>query len=170
MAVLTFSMPIIDNLDSFDPIQYLFDLQHSGVKLGIERMQDLVKLLGHPQNQYPAIHIAGTNGKGSCSAILASILQKQGLKVGLYTSPHLEYFNERIKINGKEITNQEILELVIEIKDKLKDNETTFFEFTTALAFLYFARQKVDIAVIEVGLGGRLDATNVFTPLISVIT
>ena len=165
----------------FDPVAYLVNLQHFGVKLGLERMQDLVKLLGNPQDKFPSIHIAGTNGKGSSSAMLASILRAQGLKVGLYTSPHLEEFTERIQINGKQIPDQELLNLVVEIKEKIERNsidnsstcayeETTFFEFTTALAFLYFARQEVDIAIIEVGLGGRLDATNVVTPLVSVIT
>ena len=154
----------------FDPVQYLINLQHFGVKLGLERMQKLVELLGNPQNQYPVIHVAGTNGKGSTCAMLAAILQKQGYKVGLYTSPHLVDFCERIRINGIKITDKELLDLVVEIKEILRDEETTFFEFTTAIAFLYFAHKKVDIAIVEVGLGGRLDATNVVKPLVSVIS
>lgn len=154
----------------FNPVEYLVSLQHFGVKLGIERMQDLVEKLGHPEKKYSSVHIAGTNGKGSCAAMLSSILIAQGYKVALYTSPHLKVFNERIQVNGKQISNEELLDLVIEIRQKLGDEETTFFEFTTAIAFLYFARQKVDIAIIEVGLGGRLDATNVITPNLSVIT
>lgn len=154
----------------FDPVEYLFSLQHSGVKLGIERMKVLVEKLGHPEKQFKSIHIAGTNGKGSCAAMLASIYQKHGYKVGMNTSPHLEFFNERIQINGNPISNQDLLDLVVEIRKILGDEETTFFEFTTAIAFLYFARQKVDIAIIEVGLGGRLDATNVITPNLTVIT
>ncbi len=155
---------------AFDPIEYLTNLQHFGVKLGLERMHELVALLGHPENKFPSIHVAGTNGKGSTCAMLASVLQSEGYKVGLYTSPHLEIFNERIQINGIVISDNELLDLVVEIREQLGDEETTFFEFTTAIALLYFARSNVDIAVIEVGLGGRLDATNVITPIVSVIT
>jgi dihydrofolate synthase / folylpolyglutamate synthase len=104
-----------DSLE-FDPVEYLFSLQHSGIKLGIERIKVLVEKLGHPEKQFRSIHIAGTNGKGSCSAMFSSIYQKQGYKVGLYTSPHLEVFNERIQINGKQISNKELLDLVIEIR------------------------------------------------------
>ncbi|MBT4446366.1 bifunctional folylpolyglutamate synthase/dihydrofolate synthase [archaeon] len=158
---------------SFNPEEYLFNLQHFGVKLGLDRMQRLVELLGHPETKFPSIHVAGTNGKGSTSAMLSSVFKKQGLKVGLYTSPHLVNFCERIQINGKNISKKELLDLTLEIKEKLDaagENEATFFEVTTAVAFLYFAGQEVDIAIIEVGLGGRLDATNVVKPLVSVIT
>lgn len=135
-------------------------------------MEKLVQALDHPQDQFKSVHVTGTNGKGSTCAFLASILEQAGYKVGLNTSPHLVRFNERIKINGKNITNIKLIELTKLIKEKVeKDNiSTTFFEFTTALAFLYFAQEKVDYAVVEVGMGGRLDATNVILPEISIIT
>ncbi|MBI5894241.1 MAG: bifunctional folylpolyglutamate synthase/dihydrofolate synthase [Deltaproteobacteria bacterium] len=160
-------------------LQYLYGLERFGIRLGLARVNALLKLLGNPHKKFPIIHVGGTNGKGSVSAMLASILQEAGCKVGLYTSPHLVRFNERIRIDGKEITNRKIVELTERIRNNpplippfLKGGEggLTFFEFTTAMAFLYFAEEKVDIAVIEVGLGGRLDATNVCKPLVSIIT
>lgn len=127
--------------------------------------------LGNPQNAYKTIHVAGTNGKGSVCALIYSVLKESGFKVGLYTSPHLMKFNERIKINGKEISDKEIVEYTKLLKQKSEELgiQPTFFEFTTAMAFLHFAK-KVDIAVIETGMGGRLDATNIINPLVSVIT
>ena len=153
-------------------LDYLYGLKKFGSKLRLEEMEKLVSVLDHPQKKFKSIHIAGTNGKGSTSAFLAQILQEAGYKVGLYTSPHLVNFNERIKINGKDISGQKIVELSEIMKRKVEENEidTTFFEFTTAMAFQYFADEQVDFAVVEVGLGGRLDATSVIDPEICVIT
>lgn len=148
--------------------KYLYSLEKYGIRLGFERIKTLLKHLGNPQDKLNIIHVAGTNGKGSTAAITASILIKAGYKVGLYTSPHLVRFNERIRIDGKEIPDKNIAELVERIRDS--DQNYTFFEFTTAMAFLYFAEEKVDFAVMEVGLGGRLDATNVGRSLVSIIT
>ncbi len=137
----------------------------------LDRMQELVASLGDPQKAYPTIHVAGTKGKGSVCAFCAAGLQAGGYKVGLYTSPHLKDYEERIQINGQAISPEELVALTDEIKPHVAAiPRLTTFEITTALAFWYFARQGVDIAVIEVGLGGRLDATNVITPLVSVIT
>ncbi|HLD73216.1 MAG TPA: folylpolyglutamate synthase/dihydrofolate synthase family protein [Candidatus Nanoarchaeia archaeon] len=153
-------------------LDYLYGLNQFGVKLRLEEMEKLVKALDNPQDKFKSVHVAGTNGKGSTCAFLASILEQAGFKVGLNTSPHLVRFNERIKINGKNISNQKLGELTTVIKEKVENNQisTTFFEFTTALAFLYFAQEKVDYAVVEVGMGGRLDATNVLLPEVSIIT
>jgi dihydrofolate synthase/folylpolyglutamate synthase len=126
--------------------------------------------LGNPEKDLKFIHVAGTNGKGSTSHLLASVLQEAGYKVGLYTSPHLRDFRERIKINGIEISEEFVSEFIEKHIDFFKTNELSFFEMTVGLAFEYFKKQKVDIAIIEVGLGGRLDSTNIITPLISVIT
>ncbi len=151
---------------------YLYSLEHFGMKLGLRRMKWLVKLLGNPEHSFQSIHVAGTNGKGSTCAYIESILHEAGYTVGLYTSPHLINFNERIQVNGKPISDKELTSLTAEIRQKTKKAkiQPTFFEFTMALAFLHFVRQKVDVAVIETGMGGRLDATNVITPLISGIT
>lgn len=130
----------------------------------------LCNALNNPQNKFKSIHIAGTNGKGSTSHLLASILQESGLKVGLYTSPHLKDFRERIKINGEMIPENEIVSFVADYKSLFDAIQPSFFEWTVALCFKYFANQKVDIAVIETGLGGRLDSTNIINPLLSVIT
>jgi dihydrofolate synthase/folylpolyglutamate synthase len=126
--------------------------------------------LGNPEKDLKFIHVAGTNGKGSTSHLLASVLQEAGYKVGLYTSPHLRDFRERIKINGIEISEEFVSEFIEKHIDFFKANELSFFEMTVGLAFEYFKKEKVDIAIIEVGLGGRLDSTNIITPLISVIT
>lgn len=130
----------------------------------------LVDEIGNPQNKFKSIHVAGTNGKGSTSHMLASVLQEAGYKVGLYTSPHLIDFRERIKINGKEIPKQNVVDFVKEHKSFFEQNFLSFFEMTVGLAFQYFADEKVDIAIVEVGLGGRLDSTNIITPEVSVIT
>ena len=130
----------------------------------------LCERLGNPERKFKSIHVAGTNGKGSTSHMLASILQAAGLKVGLYTSPHLKDFRERIKINGAFISQQFIIDFVSKHKAYFAELQPSFFEMTVGMAFDYFAAQQVDIAVIEVGLGGRLDSTNVITPEISVIT
>ena len=130
----------------------------------------LCKRLGNPEHAFRSIHIAGTNGKGSTSHMLAAILQKAGYKTGLYTSPHLRDFRERIRINGEMIPKQNVIDFVTVVKDSINEIEPSFFELTVAMAFDHFRNEKIDIAIIEVGLGGRLDSTNVITPLVSVIT
>jgi dihydrofolate synthase/folylpolyglutamate synthase len=142
----------------------------SAYKEDLTNIKLLAAHLDNPQNQLQCIHVAGTNGKGSTSHMLASILQEAGYKVGLYTSPHLKDFRERIKINGEEITEDFVCEFIAEHKSFFESNDMSFFEMSVGLAFAYFATEKVDIAIIEVGLGGRLDATNIITPLVSVIT
>lgn len=138
------------------------------VKLGLERIESLCREFGEPQESFKTIHIAGTNGKGSVASMIASVLHTNGFKVGFYTSPHLVDFNERIQVNGQLISDDEIESLLEMIKPHVTDH--TFFEITTAMAFMYFKEQNVDYAVIEVGLGGRLDATNVIKPDVTVIT
>ena len=130
----------------------------------------LANHLGNPELKLKTIHVAGTNGKGSTSSLLASVLQEAGYKVGLYTSPHLKDFRERIKINGIEISEEFVVEFIEKHQSFFKANDLSFFEMTVGLAFDYFVKEKVDIAVIEVGMGGRLDSTNIITPLVSVIT
>jgi len=130
----------------------------------------LVNHLKNPEKTFKTIHVAGTNGKGSTSSMLASILQESGYKVGLYTSPHLKDFRERVRINGEMISEEFVVDFVAENKSFFEENELSFFEMTVGLAFDYFAKEAVDIAIIEVGMGGRLDATNVIKPLVSVIT
>jgi dihydrofolate synthase/folylpolyglutamate synthase len=139
-------------------------------KANLDNTIAICKLLGNPENKFKSIHIAGTNGKGSTSHMIASVLQSAGYKTGLYTSPHLKDFRERIKINGKMIPKQYIVKFVEQYKNDFERIEPSFFEWTVGLAFDYFAKQKVDVAVIEVGLGGRLDSTNVITPELSLIT
>ena len=166
--------------DYKDALEYLysfvdFSLQkattYSPARFKLERMQALVEALGNPQQAYPIIHVAGTKGKGSVSVLCASALLSAGYKVGLYTSPHLDDYAERIQINGEFIPHAELADLVDEIKPFVAAiPELTTFEITTALAFMYFDRQGVSAGVIEVGLGGRLDATNVVIPEVSVIT
>ena len=128
------------------------------------------KYLGNPHTQFKSVHIAGTNGKGSTAHMLSSILQESGYKVGLYTSPHLKDFRERIRINGKMIAEQEVVDFVKESKAIFEEMELSFFEFTVGMAFDYFANQQVDIAIIETGLGGRLDSTNILNPELTIIT
>lgn len=139
-------------------------------KPGLQTTHALDEHFGHPHHQYKTIHIAGTNGKGSCSHTIAAILQSQGYKVGLYTSPHLVDFRERIRVNGECLPEQYVIDFVEENRAFFEPLHPSFFELTTAMAFKYFAEQKVDYAVIEVGLGGRLDCTNIITPVLSVIT
>ncbi|MCS7198469.1 MAG: bifunctional folylpolyglutamate synthase/dihydrofolate synthase [Candidatus Bipolaricaulota bacterium] len=153
-------------------IAYLNRLPHTEVKPGLTRIRALLEAVGNPHAQFRAVHIAGTNGKGSVAAMLASVLQCAGYRVGLYTSPHLISHCERIQINQTPITEAEFVQLadeLIPIADSMIDTPTQF-EFLTAMAFLSFARHKIDIAVIEVGIGGRFDATNVITPSVSVLT
>lgn len=130
----------------------------------------LAEHLNHPEHNFKSIHIAGTNGKGSSSHMLASVLQEAGYKVGLYTSPHLKDFRERIKINGSEIPESYVVDFINEHKSFFEANQLSFFEMTVGLAFQYFSEEEVDFAVVEVGLGGRLDSTNILTPEVSVIT
>jgi dihydrofolate synthase / folylpolyglutamate synthase len=160
-----------------DTLQYLYSLQKQGIKFGLGNITKLMSFLGNPQKSFPSIHIAGTNGKGSISAIIASILNASGLKVGLFTSPHLVSFTERIRVNGEEIAEFEVILLAEELRERIVDLQSsdpdflpTFFEVVTAMAMLYFKRGNVDIAVVEVGMGGRLDATNIIIPEVSVIT
>ncbi|OGC12304.1 hypothetical protein A3K48_07625 [candidate division WOR-1 bacterium RIFOXYA12_FULL_52_29] len=152
--------------------KYLSSLEKFGVNLGLERIAALLGKLGNPQLKVQTIHVAGTNGKGSTCAMIAAILKEAGYKVGLYTSPHLISYNERFKINDREISGPDLAAGIKTVRlaaDKLADKPTVF-EVLTAVAFWYFAKEKVDYAVIEVGMGGRLDATNVISPLVSVIT
>lgn len=139
-------------------------------KKDLTNIRALCTALGDPQNSFASIHIAGTNGKGSTAHLLAAILQAQGLKVGLYTSPHYKDFRERIKINGSFISPKAVIQFVTQNKMLFEDLQPSFFEITVAMAFEYFAHKKVDIAVIETGLGGRLDSTNIIQPILSIIT
>jgi dihydrofolate synthase/folylpolyglutamate synthase len=130
----------------------------------------LCSLLNHPENSFKSVHIAGTNGKGSTSHLIASVLQSAGYKTGLYTSPHLKDFRERIRVNGKKIPKSYVSKFVAKNKNSFEPVQPSFFEYTAVMAFQYFAEEKVDIAIIETGMGGRLDSTNVITPVLSVIT
>lgn len=151
-------------------LDYLYGLQRFGIKLGLENMQALKACLPTLQEPSPCIHVAGTNGKGSVSALLAEILRHSGLRVGLYTSPHLHCFTERIRIDNEPITCHEMVHLTETVRQAAGNLPVTFFEATTAMALLAFKERQVDIAVIETGLGGRLDATNIVEPLLSLIT
>ena len=160
-----------------ETINYLFNIapvfEHIGAsayKEGLENTYLLDEHFGHPHRKFKSIHVAGTNGKGSCSHTLAAILQEEGYKVGLYTSPHIIDFRERIKVNGVCISEQYVVDFVEKEKIFFEKLHPSFFELTTAMTFKYFAEQNVDYAVIEVGLGGRLDCTNIITPILSVIT
>lgn len=141
-----------------------------GYKSGLENTLSLDVHFGHPHSAYKTIHIAGTNGKGSCSSMIAAMLQTAGYRVGLYTSPHLVDFRERIRVNGRMMSEQYVIEFVDKERKFFEKLHPSFFEITTAMAFKYFHDMKVDIAVIETGLGGRLDCTNIINPILSVIT
>ncbi|HLN83768.1 MAG TPA: Mur ligase family protein, partial [Candidatus Binatia bacterium] len=156
----------------FETLQKIFNLHGGIIDLRLDRMSQALALFNHPENQFPSLHIAGTNGKGSTAALLHNILQQAGYRTALYTSPHLESFTERIRVGQEEIAQAEVVSLADEIWQRTAEANVplTFFEFITVMAFIYFARNRVDVAVIEVGLGGRLDATNVVSPLVSVIT
>ncbi len=152
-------------------LKEMFSLRRFGIKLGLETIQDILKSIDNPHKKFKSIHIAGTNGKGSIASFLTAILCKAGYNVGTYTSPHLVKFNERIQINNKPVSNNDVINSWITVKNiPLKIREATFFEYTTAMAFFEFAKQGVDIAIIETGMGGRLDATNILSPIISVIS
>ncbi|MFA6457153.1 MAG: folylpolyglutamate synthase/dihydrofolate synthase family protein [Bacteroidota bacterium] len=151
-------------------LDFLYSLHIFGMKLGLRNIRALLRSIGNPHRSFKTIHIAGTNGKGSTSSMIAAILTAAGYKVGLYTSPHLVHFNERIRINGEMISDADIVRYTAQLQTQIIKRKATFFEATTAVAFKYFADQNVDIAVIETGLGGRLDSTNVLKPVVSVIT
>ncbi len=152
-------------------VAYLYRLQKHGIKLGLTTMTALMARLGMPQTRYRALHIAGTNGKGSTAAMAAAMLQAAGYRVGLYTSPHLVEFRERIRVNGEMIGESQVAQLTEQLQAFCQpDLSPTFFEYTTAMAFQHFADSDVDIAVLEVGMGGRFDATNVVTPMACAIT
>ncbi|RLB05083.1 MAG: bifunctional folylpolyglutamate synthase/dihydrofolate synthase, partial [Deltaproteobacteria bacterium] len=157
-----------------DTLSYLYGLERFGMIFGLENISRLLQALGDPHLDLKVIHVGGTNGKGSVSAMMASILQEEGYRVGLYTSPHLVRFTERIQVNGAEIPWAEVVRLTDLLRSRVEEEgipqRFTFFDFTTALAIYYFSLQEVDLAVLEVGLGGRLDSTNIVNPLIAVIT
>jgi dihydrofolate synthase / folylpolyglutamate synthase len=155
-------------------LDYLFSLEKFGMIFGLDQVGRILKAIGDPHRGLRAVHIGGTNGKGSTAAMVAAILRSAGYRVGLYTSPHLERFTERIRVDGQEIEEREVASLAAWMRKKVDaagiEPPFTFFDFTTALALLHFMRQKVDLAVLEVGLGGRLDSTNVVDPLLSIVT
>ena len=160
-----------------DTLKYLFSqlpmYQRTGAAAYKENIGNIIKacnFLGNPQEQFKSIHIAGTNGKGSTAHLITSIMQESGFKTGLYTSPHLKDFRERIKINGRKIHKEDVINFVKTNKDDFEKINMSFFEYTVAMAFNHFAKEKVDIAIIETGLGGRLDSTNIISPEISIIT
>ena len=155
---------MIFNIDSI--LEELYNLQRLGIKVGLDHTNELLKAIGNPHEKLKLIHIAGTNGKGSTCSILSSILIEHGFKVGLYTSPHLKKFNERIQINGNQIPDDYIANFFNDNRSIIKSIETTFFETTTAMALDYFCEESVDYAIIETGLGGRLDSTNVISPIV----
>lgn len=159
-------MPLVNHLE------YMYGLRRFGIKPGLKNISAVLAALNHPEQKFRSVHITGTNGKGSTAAMVASILQESGLKTGLYTSPHLFAFNERIKINGQNITDQKLVKYIELVRDAATraNTQLTFFEFATAVAFSYFAQETIDIAVVEVGMGGALDATNVINPEVAVIT
>ena len=169
---------VTENLSDYAAVkEYLYGLKAGGMKFGIDRMQRLAAALGHPERSQPVIHVAGTNGKGSVSAMLESILRAGGCRTGLYTSPHLVRLGERVQVDRRLLTEEEIIAYTRELRPVAEeaatfaaDEHATFFEFMTAMAFLQFQRKRVEVAIVEVGMGGRLDATNVVTPEVSVIT
>ena len=155
----------------------LYRLERFGIKLGLDTITDLLGHMGNPHRRFKTVHVTGTNGKGSVCAYVASVLRKAGYRVGLYTSPHLVRFNERIQADGREISNADVARIYAEMGPAIaktsggsKVKQPTFFEVTTAMAFHYFAERQIDIGVIEVGMGGRMDATNVIHPLVAVLT
>ncbi len=149
---------------------YLDSLQFHKIKLGLDAMHSFMARVGNPERSLKTVHVAGTNGKGSVSMTLMTILSRAGYRVGLYTSPHLSSVRERFRINDSFITEEKFAELSTRIREVLGDDKITYFEFTTALAFLWFSEEDLDLVVLETGLGGRLDATNIVNPLVSVIT
>ena len=159
-----------ESADINHTLEKLFRLQRLGIKVGLEHTYELLNRCGNPHNNLRTIHLAGTNGKGSTAAMVQSILRNAGLKVGLYTSPHLVSFNERIRVNGTQVSNNFIIDFMKKFNDDIDEIKSTFFETTTVLALCYFNYKKVDVAVIETGLGGRLDSTNVLDTDLTIIT
>ncbi|MGB7063121.1 MAG: folylpolyglutamate synthase/dihydrofolate synthase family protein [Candidatus Zixiibacteriota bacterium] len=153
-----------------ETLQYLFNLERFGIKLDLSNITLILTRLGNPQLKFPSIHVAGTNGKGSVAAMLHSILCESGYKAGLYTSPHLIDFRERIRVGRELVEKNFIYDFVEGLRKEIDEKHYTFFEVTTAMAFEYLAQKKVDLAILETGLGGRLDATNMIKPVISIIT
>jgi dihydrofolate synthase/folylpolyglutamate synthase len=149
---------------------FLSSLERFGILFGLDNIRDLLNKLGNPQRSFPVVHVGGSNGKGSTASVICGILSAAGFRPALYTSPHLNDFRERIRINGAMVSREEVIESTRKIRQLYNPERTTFFEFTTAVAFDCIGRARPDIAVIEVGLGGRLDATNVVDPLVTVIT
>ncbi|TLZ56972.1 MAG: bifunctional folylpolyglutamate synthase/dihydrofolate synthase, partial [Methanobacteriota archaeon] len=155
----------------------LYRLERFGIKLGLDTITELLGHMGNPHRRFKTVHVTGTNGKGSVCAYVASVLRKAGHRTGLYTSPHLVRFSERIQVDGREISDADVARIYQEMQPAIaktsggsKVRQPTFFEVTTAMAFHYFAERKIDIGVIEVGMGGRMDATNVINPLVAVLT
>ncbi|MGD9290925.1 MAG: folylpolyglutamate synthase/dihydrofolate synthase family protein [Desulfobacterales bacterium] len=165
-------MSMMVSKTSYDKcLKTMYGFRRFGIKLGLSTIRKILTGLGDPQHQYLCVHVAGTNGKGSVASSLASILRHSGYKTGLYTSPHLVRFNERIQVNNRPISNRKVVVNYNAIKEAHSGvRDPTFFEFTTAMAFVEFAAQKVDWAIIETGMGGRLDATNIISPELSIIT
>jgi dihydrofolate synthase/folylpolyglutamate synthase len=153
-----------------ESVRFLYGLEKFGMKFGLDGISTLLRSIDNPHRSFPCIHVAGTNGKGSTSSMLASIFTTAGYRTALFTSPHLISFTERIRIDGKPIPTKEVVRITNLLTRQIRRQRATFFEATTAMAFKYFADSKVDIAIIETGLGGRLDSTNVVIPLVSVIT
>lgn len=151
-------------------IAYLFSLERVGIKYDLNNIRKILGFLSHPERKFKSIHIAGTNGKGSVASLVNSVLMESGYKTGLYTSPHIKDFRERILVNGKEISRNYVIDFTNRLYKLFEEIKPSFFEAGTAMVFEYFANQKVDYAIIEAGLGGRLDSTNVITPIVSVIT
>ena len=151
-------------------LEYLYQLHNRGIKLGLENINKILLECNNPHDEFKSIHLAGTNGKGSTASIIAKILQNSGQSVGLYTSPHLINFNERIRINGVPISDDDIISFTKTYRDFFEKQSITFFEATTAMAFDYFRKNEIDIAIVETGLGGRLDSTNVLSPIHTIIT
>ena len=170
-------MPNANGMTYEQTLEYLFQqlpmyqrVGKAAYKADLQTTWDLMDALNHPYRSFPSIHLAGTNGKGSTAHMIASVLQEEGYKVGLYTSPHLKDFRERIRINGQLIPEQEVMDFVVRHQNRFENLGLSFFEWTVGLAFDYFHRENIDIAVIETGMGGRLDSTNVINPLLSIIT
>jgi len=151
-------------------IKFILDREHFGIKLGIKNIRNFLSDVGDPHRHFRSVHIAGTNGKGSTAAYIDSIVRQAGYKVGIFTSPHLVDFRERIRVNGQQISKKYIADFITKHREVIDKNKITFFEVCTALAFCYFDYKKVDLAVIETGLGGRLDATNTLLPELAIIT
>ncbi len=171
-CILAYEIQILELyvfMANLNPLEFLFQLESKGINLDLGPVARLLQRLDNPHKKYPTVHIGGSNGKGSVAAMISSMLHEAGFTVGLYTSPHISDFRERIRVNTLMISSEELCEFIELIRNEITE-DITYFEFATVLAFLYFERCKVDIAVLEVGMGGRLDATNVVVPHVSVIT